>query len=787
MARIRLGVIDGGKFRTSARPSGPSAEEEVALDSARQKQTTEGLRQATLIAGLVKTGADLFGPAIAGGISRIGDSMNGTVEEQRAAAVRLAGAKAMQEKEDAGMNRILGELDKLPAYMQKAPTLGEDYDAEAGVEPRPTIPVQSPAGSLDPYPRRPMVETITPRPVYQPPEQLQGREPVGPEGQPRYVRAGEVTGAVVPGSADQYAAMTPDEASAEYQRMQSAYSLLGEKVNNIADLARKSENLDLKAQAAARIREMQAEQNQMVIEMGRLPVGEKPASVIPPGPPAQSAPPQPPAPTVGLPAPVTAAATVEEPVYSDSRLATAKTSELQDILRSLGADERAGRPDPIATAAVRSEIQRRTTATSDGVGSYGDYKRGDAIPRPEDLEQRLDEEPVAGAGDKKLPSFREMLADPNIDISGDLRKEVEKAGVTAESAEAKRVATGILSYAEAAVLAATQPDRIGEALAGLRASGYSGVRARSLTELIGGSHKADAEIAIAKLAAGKVLSPERKAQLAASTAAATALANARDKEDLRKDKEAPDRYTTGFNKMQKSGYDANKAKSDADTSFEEALNAAKKQEALANKAVEDAKESESKATTAAEKALRAKELVQAELDKSDALRASAAASAALARQRAKSDRELLPGRKRKLGAEATQAERDADKEADKLKDDKTLAAEASQIAIDIRAQRAGLTSLIQASAAKGVSRRKSAEMLPAIQEARDNLQAASNRLSDIRGAQKERRDKLEPSVEPVGPVKPVPGKPPVTPTVPPSAGGMFKPRPKTKPKGKKTP
>ena len=760
MARVQLGVIDGGKFRTSARQASPTAEEQVALDSARQKQTTESLRQAALIGSLVKVGADLFGPAIAGGISRIGDSMKGTVEEQRAAAVRLAGAKAMQAEDEAGRAKILGELAKLPAHMQQAPMLGEDYDAEGSVEPRATIPVQSPAGSLDPYPRRPMVEKITPRAVYQPPTQLQGREPVGPEGQPRYVRAGEVTGAVVPGTADQYAAMTPEEAASEYQRMQSAYSLLGEKVNNIADLARKSDNLDLKAQAAARIREMQAEQNQMIIEMGKLPVGEKPASVIPPGPPAQAAPPQPPAPTVGLPAPATpteaeslaASTAAEAAAYTAPMLAAAEQEELQDMLLSLNASATAGRPNPEAVAAVRAEMQRRQASPSDGVGSYGDYKRGDDGSKQEDVEQPLDKEPTAAKPEaKKLRSFREMLADPDVDISGDLAKEVEKAGVTAESAEKKRVATGILSYAEAAVLAATQPDRIGEALAGLRASGYSGVRAKSLTELISGSHTSDAEIAIAKLAAGKVLSPERKAQLAAATAAANALKDARVNEDARKTAEAPDRYLERKNRAAKLGYEGNRAKHEANTSFEESLHAAKKQEALANKAVDDAKEAGSKATTAAEKAKWAKELVAAELARIKAQRAASDAAAALSWARGKTERELRPGRKKKLDAEATQAEKDAAKKEDALKDDKTLAAEASQLAVTARSQLSAVVQL-QRDRGKVYTEDQRNALDASIAEAKATLAATTTRLKQIRDAQETRRTEKQP-----GPEKPEPG------------------------------
>jgi hypothetical protein len=97
MARVRLGVVDGGTFRTSA-PSNSTPEGQLAVDAARSRLATEKLQQIYTGGKILATGAELFGPAVAGLISRIGDT---SAEDQRANDVRLRAARAMRAKQKA--------------------------------------------------------------------------------------------------------------------------------------------------------------------------------------------------------------------------------------------------------------------------------------------------------------------------------------------------------------------------------------------------------------------------------------------------------------------------------------------------------------------------------------------------------------------------------------------------------------------------------------------------------------------------------------------------------------
>jgi hypothetical protein len=140
----------------------------------------------------------------------------------------------------------------------------------------------------------------------------------------------------------------------------------------------------------------------------------------------------------------------------------------------------------------------------------------------------------------------------NLEQGLSLQEAIDKAGIAAEdagrlayAAEKKRALTNRLSYAEAALLVANDPTKAKDAIAALRASGHSGVRARSLTELISGTHLIDAENSLVKVAISRMpkeVDATRVAQIEAATYAQLALARARENEDLRKTAEEKDRF-----------------------------------------------------------------------------------------------------------------------------------------------------------------------------------------------------------------------------------------------------
>ena len=109
MARVRLGVVDGGVFRTSANAVS-TPEGQLAVDAARQRMQTETLQQIYTGGKILETGANLFGPAVAGLISRLGET---SVEDQRAAQTRLAAAKALRAGQKAADTYASGKADEI--------------------------------------------------------------------------------------------------------------------------------------------------------------------------------------------------------------------------------------------------------------------------------------------------------------------------------------------------------------------------------------------------------------------------------------------------------------------------------------------------------------------------------------------------------------------------------------------------------------------------------------------------------------------------------------------------
>ncbi len=105
MPRIKTGVIRGGQFRALPPSQFRTAEEESALRLSKSRETTEKLRQAAMVTKLTKAGIDLFGPAIAGGISRLAET---DIETQRAELAEDARMKAA----DTATDRITGEQEQ---------------------------------------------------------------------------------------------------------------------------------------------------------------------------------------------------------------------------------------------------------------------------------------------------------------------------------------------------------------------------------------------------------------------------------------------------------------------------------------------------------------------------------------------------------------------------------------------------------------------------------------------------------------------------------------------------
>ena len=450
--------------------------------------------------------------------------------------------------------------------------------------------------------------------------------------------------------------------------------------------------------------------------------------------------------------------TVTTPPYrTDPRLDAAAASENQVARMDIARDDEARDAALLATAG-----EARTPGRSPvlrGAASEGAVATGAAPRAPE---------PTAAP---------QAAVTQALDKGMGVAEAIEAAALTAEDlsqaasdAELTRKRTGLLSFPEAAMLVAQHPERTQEALAALRASGYAGVRARSLTELISGSHLVDAENALVKVGISRLpkeVDPARAAQIAAQIEATKALTAARVNEDSRKTKEEADRF-------RKAKAAADKADSDAKSASEKALQAAAvelskskkaKEDAdraveLRKKSVDDARAAKAKANTEEEKALKAKELAASEVKLSDARINAANAAAGLSRARKNTEDLLRQDRKKLVVAQTGAAERsgtDTGKEAGRAaaRSDATVAAEASQRATAANSLRKELTDVIAARGKARPSARASFQQQE--EDLRNKLAIEEKALADLRAEQKTRREAAagkEPAAAPTPPSTP---------------------------------
>ena len=512
MPRIRVGTIQGGVFRAVAPARARTAEATEKLELSRTRRQTERLRQAMLAAGLIKTGAQLFGPAVGAGISRLTEP---SLEEKRQREVDEARSRAAEEAAD----RIT-QVPLTPEQKARADQMilerqlpAERQGAEAMVARRPRVPME------------------TELPAQARTEPLPARAPSPGEAAPATTFRGQVTGEQLPGMQVPFAPTTPSdrrapatgvrdprqgvditqagvplipESSAELQarinRMQFEITQKEKAVRALARLARQSDDRELKVQVAQRIKDLQLEISNTRQDMARAAAGRLrfEGDVLPvPGPGTPQAPQA--APPLSDGRPISAdeqsimGANSDFPMVSDAelqRMATNPSFSSQFRLAANGALARrqAGQPAQVAPAAPAAR-QPLVGPLDIQPGQFG----AQALDRPLGVTPRPEPEgAVPGVPDvptrAAAPVGQAVQPDLGRQIA-DARQDVELAGMAAGA----RAEQEFMNFNEAAALAKSDPSRMHEALAALRRGGYVGVRASSLTDLISGDHLRRAE------------------------------------------------------------------------------------------------------------------------------------------------------------------------------------------------------------------------------------------------------------------------------------------------------
>ena len=660
MARIKVGVIRGGQFRALPPSQFRTAEEEANLELVREKQKSEKLRQVKMGVQLADAATNLFGGAIAGGISRLSET---SIEDQRKAAVAKATAEA-QAKADANVQgqqdaaTLAGETKDFQQMQGFVGAARNDLEAERQAQAVASLDREAamvrPADHSAMRPKSPLVRTG---------ERL-GAETSVPEAAPIVRGAEPMVRGGTSGEVVSQPTVLRDPAAIN-QEIQA----LQKKAGDIAQLARNSSDTGLKKLAAERLKEIgtqvaglrqeaQSSQrttapepqaqpvasdmtplmqralsgqasaqelgqalgviqerlrvSQDIQEVGRLDalstkirqaMDQQSQATAPPGP-AQAATPQGGDPFKYPGGPTTADLTTEV-----SRLQAKVDSATADDVELLRLDaltqELHRRQASVGQVSPTAPVSPFTAASQDPQKVLAGMS-AEAIKTPTAPNSATDYSQASLTSSDSLERLRaNMDKSPHHTLSAMAYEDAVAKGkidVAAAAAKATKDAEeNILDWAGAAAMIRNDPSKAKQALAALKRSGYVGVRPKSLTELISGNHITRAQKELIKLMPraphASTLSLRKQQE-----AAAKALTDKR-VDDLRRDKELhPFKKGRASSDADKAQADAGAAKSTQTIKAEKAKHAAATEKNKADKALDDANKAFEDAKTAASKA-----------------------------------------------------------------------------------------------------------------------------------------------------------------------------------------